>query len=211
MGVLRQDLRYGMRMLAKNPGFTAVAVVTLALGIGVNTAIFSLVNGILLQPLPFAQVDRLVAITDWYPQGALVAMRANLHSVEVAGYSDGQELNLTGLGDPVRLYGTAVSANFFSLLVVRPELGRTFLSGDNQPGKDNVVIVSHALWRQKFGGDPNVIGRWVTLEGKSRQIVGMMPAGFQIPHLGLKLPHASSEATFWVPLHLEPRAVGPYR
>src|SRR5437667_10404705 len=116
MSTLLQDLRYGLRMLAKNPGFTIVAVVTLALGIGANTASFSLVNGILLQPLRFAQADRLVAITDWYPQGALVAMRANLHSMEVAGYSDGQELNLTGLGDPVRLYGTAVSANFFSLL-----------------------------------------------------------------------------------------------
>ena len=103
MGALWQDLRYGMRMLAKNPGFTAVAVVTLALGIGVNTAIFSLVNGILLQPLRFEKADRLVAITDWYPQGALVAMRANLRSMEVAGYSDDQELNLTGLGDPVRL------------------------------------------------------------------------------------------------------------
>src|SRR5205809_4197871 len=180
MGALWQDLRYGMRMLAKNPGFTAVAVVTLALGIGVNTAIFSLVNGILLQPLPFAQVDRLVAITDWYPQGALVAMRANLHSVEVAGYSDGQELNLTGLGDPVRLYGTAVSANFFSLLGVRPELGRSFLAGEDQPDKDRVVILSDAVWQQKLSGDPNVIGRWVTLEGESRQIGGVIAPGVQI-------------------------------
>ena len=210
MSTLIQDLRYGLRMLAKNPGFTAVAVVTLALGIGANTAIFSLVNGILLQPLRFAQADRLVAITDWYPQGALVAMRANLHSMEVAGYSDGQELNLTGLGDPVRLYGTAVSANFFSLLGVRPELGRSFLAGEDQPDKDRVVILSDAVWQQKLSGDPNVIGRWVTLEGESRQIVGVMPTGFQIPHLGLKLPSASSEIRFWVPLRLDPRAVGAY-
>ena len=208
MGTLLNDVRYGLRVLAKSPGFTAVAVVTLALGIGVNSAIFSLVNGILLQPLPFAQADRLVAITDWYPQGALVAMRANLHSMEVAGYSDGQELNLTGLGDPVRLYGTAVSGNLFSLLGVRPELGRTFLPEEDQPSKDNVVILSHALWLQKFGADPNVVGRWVMLEGESRQIVGVMPTGFQIPHLGLKLPSASSEIQFWVPLRLDPRAVG---
>ncbi|PYV20585.1 MAG: hypothetical protein DMG27_22645, partial [Acidobacteria bacterium] len=139
MTTLLNDLRYGARMLAKNPGFTAVAVITLALGIGANTAIFSLVNGILVQPLPFAQPDRLVAITDWYPQGALVAMRANLRSMEVAGYSEGQELNLTGLGDPVRLYGTAVSGNLFSLLGARPDLGRPFSPEEDQPGKDNVV------------------------------------------------------------------------
>jgi MacB-like periplasmic core domain/FtsX-like permease family len=182
MSALLQDIRYGLRMLAKNPGFTAVAVLTLALGIGANTAIFSLVNGILLQPLPFAQPDRLVALTDWYPQGALVAMRAHLRSMEVAAYWEGQELNLTGLGDPVRLYGTAVSGNLFSLLGVRPELGRTFLPEEDQPGKDkdNVVILSHALWLQKFGGDPNVVGRGVTLEGQKRQIVGVMPAGFEI-------------------------------
>ena len=211
MTTLLNDLRYGARMLAKNPGFTAVAVVTLALGIGANTAIFSLVNGILVQPLPFAQPDRLVAITDWYPQGALVAMRANLRSMEVAGYSEGQELNLTGLGDPVRLYGTAVSGNLFSLLGARPDLGRPFLPEEDQPGKDNVVILSHALWLQKFGGDPNVIGRWVTLEGESRQIVGVMPASFQIASSMHATPMRRSAAVqFWVPLHLDPRAIGAY-
>src|SRR5437667_654043 len=211
VSTLIQDLRYGLRMLAKNPGFTAVAVVTLALGIGANTAIFSLVNGILVQPLPFAQPDRLVAITDWYPQGALVAMRANLRSMEVAGYSEGQELNLTGLGDPVRLYGTAVSGNLFSLLGARPDLGRPFLPEEDQPGKDNVVILSHALWLQKFGGDPNVIGRWVTLEGESRQIVGVMPASFQIASSMHATPMRRSAAVqFWVPLHLDPRAIGAY-
>jgi predicted permease len=210
MSALLQDIRYGLRMLAKNPGFTAVAVLTLALGIGANTAIFSLVNGILLQPLPFAQPDRLVALTDWYPQGALVAMRAHLRSMEVAAYWEGQELNLTGLGDPVRLYGTAVSGNLFSLLGVRPELGRTFLPEEDQPGKDNVVILSHALWLQKFGGDPNVVGRGVTLEGQKRQIVGVMPAGFEIAS-SVHPPMAHYPTVqFWVPLHLDPRAVGAY-
>jgi predicted permease len=208
---LVQDVRYGLRMLVKNPGFTVVAVLTLALGIGANTAFFSLVNGILLQPLPFAQPERLVAITDSYPQGALVAMRANLRSMEVAGYSDDRELNLTGLGDPVRLYGTAVSANFFSLLGERAALGRVFLPGEDQPGKDSVVILSHALWEQKFGRDPDVIGRSVTLEGESRQIVGVMPAPFQMA-AGHQIiaTAAPSKAQFWVPLHLDPRAIGAY-
>jgi putative ABC transport system permease protein len=201
VGTLWQDLRFGARMLRKNPGFTVVAVLTLALGIGANTAIFSVVNGVLVQPLAFAQPDRLVALTDLYPQGALVAMRANLRSMEVAGYLDGQELNLTGLGDPMRLYGTAVSANFFSLLGELPEAGRIFLPGEDEPGKDHVLILSHALWEEKFGGDPSAIGRSVTLDGENRQIVGVMPPGFQM---------ASSKAQFWVPLHLDPRAVGAY-
>jgi hypothetical protein len=141
-----QDLRYGLRILAKNPGFTAMAVLTLALGIGANGAIFSVVNGVLFQPLPFPQPGRLVSITDSYPQGAVVAMRANLHSMEVAGFSDGQELNLTGFGDAVRLYGSAVSANLFSLIGVQPDLGRTFLPGEDQPGNDQVLVLSHSLW-----------------------------------------------------------------
>src|SRR5579863_422921 len=195
------DVRYGLRMLRKHPGFSAVAVLTLALGIGANTAIFSVVEAVLLAPLPYGQPDRLVSITDSYPQGALVAMRASLHSMEVGGHADGQELNLTGLGDPVRLYGTAVSANLFSLLGVRPELGRIFLPGEDQPGRDHLVILSHSLWLEKFGGDPAVIGRSVTLEGESREIVGVMPAGFEV---------ASSKAQFWTPLDLDPRAVGAY-
>ncbi len=195
------DVRFGLRMLRKNPGFSAVAILTLALGIGATTATFSLLDGILLRSLPFVQPDRLVSVTDSYPQGALVAMRAKLHSMEVGGYADGQELNLTGLGDPERLYGTAVSANLFSLLGARPELGRIFSPGEDQPGRDNLVILSHALWLEKFGGDPGVVGRSVALEGESRHIVGVMPAGFEI---------ASSKAQFWIPLDLDPRAVGSY-
>ena len=145
MRTLMQDLRYGLRALARTPAFTTIAVLTLALGIGANTAIFSLVNGVLLRALPFAQPERLVSVTggsgwdDVFPEGALAAMRANLRTMEVAGFTYSQELNLTGVGEPVRLDGAAVSANLFSLLGVRPEMGRVFVQGEDQPGKDNVV------------------------------------------------------------------------
>ena len=198
---LAQDLRYASRSLARSPGFTAIAVLTLALGIGANSAIFSLVNGILVRPLPYVQPGRLVCITDSYPQGALAAVRASMKTMEVSGYAEGQDLNLTGLGQPERIHGTSVSANFFSLLGVRAELGRVFTNGEDQPGKDNLVILSHALWQTKFGGDPNVIGRSVTLEGVETQIVGVMPANFQF---------GSPKTQFWSPLDMNPRDVGAY-
>lgn len=204
---LLQDLRFGLRMLRKSPGFTAVAVLTLALGIGANTAIFSVVDGVVLRPLSYADPGHLVSVTggsgwdDVFPQGALVAMRANLRTMQVAGFSHTQELNLTGVGEPVRLHGTAVSANLFSLLGVRPELGRVFVWGEDQPGKDNIVILSHALWEQKFGSDPNVIGHSAMLEGVRREVVGVMPEEFQL---------ASAKDEFWIPLHLEPRDIGGY-
>jgi len=198
---LAQDLRYGIRTLRKSPGFTAVAVLTLALGIGANSAIFSLVNSIVLRPLPYSQPQRLVSITDSYPEGALAAVRASMKTMDVAGYSEGQDLNLTGMGQPERIHGTSVSANFFSLLGVPPELGRVFADGEDQPGKDNLVILNHALWQTKFSGNPNIIGRSVTLEGVERQIIGVMPASF---HFG------SPKTQFWTPLHMDPRNVGAY-
>jgi predicted permease len=196
-----QDVRYGVRMLRKSPGFTAVAVLTLALGIGANTAIFSLVNGVLLRPLPFAQPGRLVAITDVFPQGAFVAMPSRLKSMDVGAYLDGAEFNLTGRGEASRLYGTSVSADFFSVLGARPAMGRVFVAGEDHPGQDNVVILSHELWQKEFGSDPNLIGQSVSLDGTDRQIVGVMPPDFQFP---------SQKTQLWVPLHLDPRNVGSY-
>jgi predicted permease len=207
MRMLWQDLRYGMRALMRAPGFAAVAVLTLALGIGANTAIFSLVSGVLLRALPYRQPERLVSLTggsgwdDVFPQGALVAMQANLRTMEVAGFSDTQELNLTGVGEAVRLEGAAVSANLFSLLGARPELGRVFVKGEDQRGKDNFVILSHALWEEKFKGDPAVMGHSVMLEGVSRQIVGVMPEGFQL---------GTQKEESWIPLDLDARNVGAY-
>jgi predicted permease len=201
IATLAQDVRYGLRALRKSPGFTVVVVLTLALGIGANSAIFSLVNGVLLRPLPYLQSERLVAITKTYPEGGFVAMRPNLHTMDLAAIYEGVELNLTGHGEPKLLYGSSVSAELFSVLGVQPAMGRTFRSGEDQPSEDNVVMLSHSLWQREFGSDPNVIGRWVTLEGADRQIVGVMPADFQF---------ASPKIELWIPLHFDPRDRSSY-
>ncbi len=181
---LLQDLRYGARVLRKSPGFTVVAVLTLGLGIGANTAIFSLVDGILLRPLPFAAPQNLVTIagtTGTYPKGGFVAMREQMQSLDVAAYFEGHEFNLTGRGDPLRLSGVLVSAEFFSVLGARPEIGRTFYPGEDIAGRDNYVILSHSLWQQRFGSDPSLVGHSIELEGVSREVVGVMPAEFSFP------------------------------
>ena len=126
---LLQDIRFGLRQLHKNLGFTSVAAFTLALGIGANTAIFSLVSGIVLRPLPYPRPAELVSVTGTYPKGVFAAMRDQAHTMDVAAYAEGHEFNLTHAGDPVRLSGTAVSAGLMSVLGARPETGRTFLHG----------------------------------------------------------------------------------
>ena len=198
---LLQDLRFGLRMLRKSPAFAAVAILTLALGIGANTAIFSLVNGILLRPLPYAQPERLVRITDFYPEGAVVAMRASLRTMDIAACRESTELNLTGRGQPVRLHGSEVSAELFSVLGAKAKIGRIFERGEDQPGRDNVVILSHALWQSEFGRNPDIIGHSITLEDVDRRIVGVMPPDFRFP---------VSKTQLWIPLSLDARNVGSY-
>ncbi len=198
---LFQDIRFGLRQLRKSIGFTAVASFTLALGIGANTAIFSLVSGILLRPLPYPRPAELVSVTGTYPKGAFAAMRQQIHTMDVAAYAEGHEFNLTHVGEPIRLTGTAVSAELLSVLAARPELGRTFASGEDAPGQDNFVILSHALWEQRFQGDPAIIGKSIELEGESRQVVGVMPADFHFP---------SPKTQLWVPLHNEPQNPATY-
>jgi predicted permease len=198
---LFQDIRYAVRQLRKSLGFTTVAAFTLALGIGANTAIFSLVSGILLQPLPYPRSSELVSVTGDYPKGAFAAMRGQVHTIEVAAYAEGHEFNLSHVGNPVRLTGTAVSAELFSVLGARPELGRSFSSGDDAPGEDRYVILSHNLWEQRFGSDPSIVSRTIELEGIGRQVVGLMPADFHFP---------SSKTQLWVPLHNEPNNPSTY-
>jgi len=198
---LMQDIRFGLRQLRKSIGFTTVAAFTLALGIGANTAIFSLVSGILLRPLPYPRPTELVSIRGTYPKGAFWAMREQVHTMDVAAYAEGHEFNLTHAGDPVRLSGTAVSAELLSILGTRAELGRTFVSGEDAPGRDSYVVLSHDLWAQRFESDPAIVGKSIELEGASRQVVGVMPADFHFP---------SAKTQLWVPLHNEPRNAPTY-
>src|SRR6267378_92346 len=190
-----EDARYGLRKMRKTPGFTAIAVLTLALGIGANTAIFSLVNGILLVPLPYPNPERLVSVTGTYPKGAFVAMREQMRTMDVGTYVEGRELNLTGFGEPVRLTGTSVSAELFSILGARPELGRMFYPGEDVPSEDNFVILSHALWEERFAADAGILGRSIELGGVSRQVIGVMPSEFSFP---------SAKTQVWIPLHNDP-------
>jgi putative ABC transport system permease protein len=192
---LWQDSRYGFRTLRKNPGFTAVAVLSLALGIGGSAAMFSLVNGVLIRPLPYSQPDRLVRVTDYYPKGAVVALQQLSRTMDVAAYTTDSEFNLTGQGEALRVVGSSTSANLFSLLGARAERGSTFQPGEDQPGQDRIVILSHALWKNKFGGDPTMIGRVITIDGLDREAVGVMPPDFSFPSSGVQL---------WIPLHLDP-------
>jgi predicted permease len=196
-----QDVRYALRMLRKNPGFTAIAVLTVALGIGANTAIFSVVSGVLLRPLPYPNPNQLVSVTGSYPRGAFVAMREQVRTMDVGVYAEGYEFNLTGLGDPLRLTGASVSAELFSILGARPELGRTLRAGEDIAGQDSFVILSHALWQQKFAADAQIIGRWITLEGAGYQVIGVMPPDFRFP---------SPETQIWIPLHIDSRQSEKY-
>src|SRR5215813_11378303 len=173
MNTLFQDLRYGVRILLKQPAVTLVAVVTLALGIGANTAIFSLVNGILLRPLPFREPDRLVRLIQSSPrlglatwgvsQAGFAAYREQNRSFESIALYNSSGINLTGVGEPERLPLTIVTADFFKVFGVSPQLGRTFVEGEDVAGKNLVCVLSHKLWQRRFGGDPNIVGKTINL------------------------------------------------
>jgi putative ABC transport system permease protein len=198
---LIRDVRYAFRTMRRAPGFSAVAVLTLALGIGANTAIFSLVNGILLRPLPYPDPERLVSVTGTYPKGAFVELRASARTMRVAAYAEGHGFNLSGLGEPIRLTTTLISAELLSVLGSRPALGRLFQAGEDLPGRDGYAILSHALWEQRFARDPAIVGRSIVLDGVNREVVGVMPAGFRFP---------SSTTQIWIPLHIDPRSQAHY-
>src|SRR4051812_38885640 len=172
MDHLRQDLLYAVRRLFKAPGFTLVATITLALGIGANSAIFSVVNGVLLEPLPYQESERLVGVYHTSEGQRAVMSGPNFSDIarsattleSMAAISTGRTI-LTGEGEPTRLRIAEVSASLFGVLRVRPEIGRVFNANENTPGATNVVILSHALWQQRFGSDPGVIGKRILLDG----------------------------------------------
>jgi putative ABC transport system permease protein len=200
-----QDLRYGARTLIKQRGFSLIAVITLALGIGANTAIFSVVNAVLLRPLPYQNPDRLMMIRetklpqypefavapgnflDWQKQNTVFEHLVGTHPVS---------FNIIGTDDPERLRGMSISHDFCAMLGIRPQIGREFLPEEGQPGRNNVVILSHGLWQRRFGGDPNIINQTITLDKQSYTIVGVMPATFYFLERNYEL---------WTPMAFTPQ------
>ena len=189
MDTLLQDIRYALRRLAKNPGFAAVVALTLGLGIGANSAIFSVVNGVIFRSLPYPEPDRLVRLFQVPDQGGLgpftpmnfLDVQAGTRAFTASAAFTNAGFTLTSDGEPERLEGASASASFFDVLAVRPARGRTFLPDENQPGKTKVAVISHGLWTRRLGGDPSIVGRTITLNSEPHTVIGVMPEGFSYP------------------------------
>ena len=212
MGTIAQDLKYAIRTLLKSPGFTAVAILTLALGIGANTAIFSVINSVLLSPLPFHNSDRLVQLWETesspgtYPfAGAdYLDWQSQNHTLEATTlYSWGDAYNAGVSGDSDSAMGISTQANFFSVLGVEPIAGRTFDAGEDQAGKNHVVVLSYAFWQRHFGGERTAVGRTMVLDGQSYEVIGVMPAWFKFPF------NFQGSNDFWTPLDMSPKSLTP--
>ena len=224
MGTLLQDFKHGLRILVKSPGFTAVAVLTLALGIGASTAVFSIVNAVLLKPLPYPHAEQIVFPWRQAPPGVNLGyneipwglpdfqfMRQDSNAFRDLGAFKSDSFILTGVGEPARLDGLRASAGFFPALGVQPALGRAYSIEEDQPGHEHEVLLSDSLWRNKFGADRRILGRAVALNGAEYTVTGVMPASFSFPRKE-ELPGSFEfprEATLWVPLALPAAKVHP--
>jgi putative ABC transport system permease protein len=203
METLLKDIRFGIRNLLKHPTFAITALLTLAIGIGANTTIFSFVNGILLRPLPYPDSERLVVINETAPKRGIPSMsisfpnfldwRTQNHVFEDISSFDSDKFSLTGVGEPERLRGASVSQGTFELLRVAPLLGRTFTAEEDRPKDDGVVILGHDLWQRRFAGNAQVVGQKVVLNNRPRTVIGVMPPGFKFPE----------NSELWVPLGLD--------
>ena len=204
METLLKDIRFGIRNLLKHPTFAITALLTLAIGIGANTTIFSFVNGILLRPLPYPDSERLVVINETAPKRGIPSMSISFPNFldwraqnqvfeDISAFGLSSSFTLTGAGEPERLRGKAVSQGTFEILRVAPILGRTFTAEEDRPKDDGVVILGHDLWQRRFAGNPQVIGQNVILNNRPRIVIGVMPPGFKFPE----------EAELWVPLGLD--------
>jgi predicted permease len=194
MGTLLQDLRFGFRMLKKSPGFTAVAVVTLALGIGANTALFSVVNGVLLSPLPFPQPDQLVTLHENKPnfEGGSISYpnfrdwRKENHTFSSLALARAYAFSLTGIGEAEQVTGEFISSDFFAVLGVRPVIGRTFTEAEEPVGAGPVALISAGLWQRKFSSKPDILGTNITLDGRDYTIIGVIPSNLQLDIPGFR-------------------------
>ena len=205
MNTLLHDVRYAARRLRRSPAFTLIVVLTLALGIGANSAIFSVVNTVLLAPLPYPDPGQLVTIYHWYPSIKLEASvsapgfkdyRDRTHAFSSVAVQTGWNVNLTGMGEPIRLGGARVSGHWFNTLGVSPALGRSVVDDDDQAGHEHVVVLSDGLWKRTFGGRNDIVGHVVSLNGEAYTVIGVMPARFVDPF------NATNE--IWTPIAIDP-------
>src|SRR5216684_2508401 len=219
MNTLIQDLRYALRQLRKSPGFTATAIIVLALGIGANTAMFSMVYGVMLRSLPFNEPGQLYTLWErnlkmGYEQNPPAAGNfrdwrdRNRVFEQIAAFDASRTFNLAGSNNPERVDGTAASPSLFELLGVKPLVGRTFSLQEDQLGRDNVVLLSYELWQRRFNSDRHIVDKPITLDGKTVTVIGVMPHGFKFPgDTGTVLNiFTAPPAQLWVPLALTPRA-----
>jgi predicted permease len=196
-----RDARFALRLMLRQPGFTIVALLTIALGIGATSTIFGVANGVLLKPLPYPDADRLAMVwmdntrlplrEDWHSFPTIEDYRASNRTFDAIAVFNNRSLNLTGAGDAQRVMGATASANLFPVLGVQPHRGRVFTDKEDQPQQDGVVVLSHGLWTRAFAADEKVIGRTIVLSGRSREVIGVMPPGFAFP---------APTTEFWVPI-----------
>lgn len=215
MNTLLQDLRYGVRMLLKHPGVSVVAIVTLALGIGANTAIFSVVNAVLFRPLTYKDPERLVSLWENVPvHGRWRASPANFHDwkkqntlfEDMAAYGS-SAMSLTGDGEPEQLHGSRVSSGYFAVVGVEPALGRSFTAEEYEVGKGQVVILGHAFWKRRYAGDQNILNRSIALDGTNYTVVGVMPPGLypMSPTTTGQITFDEQEQHYWLPMSFAPQ------
>jgi predicted permease len=214
LGDLRQDVRYALRQLRRNPGFALAAVLTLALGIGTTTAVFSVVDAVVFRPLSYADSTRLVMIDEWIPSVGAIPVNAvhflgwqktarSFVQIALVGPLD---VNVTDSNEPERLPAARVSSELFPMLGVRPELGRVFLADDDVPGRDRVVVITSELWRRRYSADPQMVGRTISINGVAHEVVGVLPTSFHFPRLSHLYPVTvvQDRPQIWKPLGLRP-------
>ena len=210
---LFQDLKYGLRMLAKNPGLTFVIVLSLAIGIGANTAVFSVTSTLLLKPLPYPHPDRLAILwlrspgigipQDWPSPGQYHDIKTQNHVFDETALAIGQSYTLSGLSKAIKVDGISASSSLLPMLGVKPLLGRVFLPEEDRPAKNETVVLTYGLWKQAFGGDSNILGRTITLDGRPHTVVGVLPANFQLNHEVVPTVGGIDKPDVFLPLPLD--------
>jgi predicted permease len=216
MTALWQDLRYACRMLANTPAFTLAALLSLAIGIGANTAVFSIVDALLLRPLPYQDSDRLVILwnrspglgitEDWFSTAQYFDIKNGHHGLEQVAIAIGGNYNLTGWGEPERVGTIRVSSNLLPMLAMHAELGRLFVADEDLPGRTPTAILSYGTWSRRYGSDPNILGRKIILNGVSYEVVGVMPRSFSLPREVMPTLDGAEQAEILVPLPMAPDA-----